>query len=50
MGGGEGKVRVTSAKAPKEKPRVMYAKVGNLCLFRADGLNVREQKDGIAFF
>ena len=45
--GGEGKVHVTSAKAPKEKTRVMYAKVGILCLFRADGLNFREQKDGI---
>ena len=47
MGGGEGKVHVTSAKAPKEKTRVVYAKVGILCLFRADGLNFREQKDGI---
>ena len=47
MGGGEGKVHVTSAKAPKEKTRVMYAKVGILCLFCADGLNLSEQKDGI---
>ena len=42
-GGGEGKVRVSSAKAPKEKKRVMYANVGILCLFRADGLNFRKK-------
>ena len=40
-------MHVTSAKAPKEKPRVMKAKVGIVCLFRADGLNFREPKDGI---
>ena len=47
MGGGEGKVPVTSAKGQKEKPRVGYAKVAILRLFRADGLDLREQKDEI---